>query len=106
MRKLIRAMLLSLVGFILMEAGRSFNREVKGEGKTRVDLSPLYLGGILLLLTAAAAVIKGMWPLIALGGLAWYLFKSRKKIPGERRKGEDKSIDMEYDERTGTWKRS
>ncbi|ADL06886.1 hypothetical protein [Thermosediminibacter oceani] len=106
MKKWIRAMLLSLLGYILMEAGRSFNREVKGKGKTRVDLSPLYLAGILLVLMAAGVVLLELWPLIALGGLAWYLYKSRKKIPDTGRKGEDGSIDMEYDERTGTWKRS
>ena len=48
MGRLIRSMLLSLLGFILMEAVRNFNRKVKEEGKTRVDLSPLYMIGILL----------------------------------------------------------
>ncbi|MCG0276465.1 MAG: hypothetical protein L5655_09970 [Thermosediminibacteraceae bacterium] len=103
MKKLLRAMMLSILGYLLMEAGRNFNREEKWEGKTRVNLSPLYLAGILLILMAAGAVIIGLWPLIALGGLAWYLFNSRK-IPGARRRNEDGSIDMKYDERTGTWK--
>ncbi|MCG0276656.1 MAG: hypothetical protein L5655_10995 [Thermosediminibacteraceae bacterium] len=104
MKKLLRAMMLSILGYLLMEAGRNFNRKEKWEGKTRVNLSPLYLAGILLVLMAASAVIIGLWPLIALGGLTWYLFKSFKKITGERRRDEDGSIDMKYDERTGTWK--
>jgi len=104
MKKLFRAILLSLLGYFLMESGRKFNGEERSGGKTRANLSPLYIAGALLVLMAASMVILGLWPLIALGGLTWYLFKSRKEITGGRRRGEERSIDMRYDERTGTWK--